>query len=99
MGSSCLTSAKAFYVSLAFNPTSSAPYIAFNDETSSPPWACTVLMFDGSSWTTVGSVGFSGAAGAKLQSLAFQPNSSLPYVAYEDGGEFVDFMYATDYPV
>ena len=48
-------------------------------------WRCTVLAFDGTSWSPVGSAGFSGQA-ANYQSIAFKPDTKAPYVAYQDGG-------------
>ena len=44
------------------------------------------MQFTGSVWVTVGSSGFSGGS-ASYVSLVFQPNSSVAYVAYSDGGQ------------
>ena len=82
VGSSCLTGNAAYYVMLAIHPTTSVPYIAINDGSTS--WRCTVLAFDGTSWSPVGSAGFSGQA-ANYQSIAFKPDTKAPYVAYQDG--------------
>ena len=67
--------------SLAFDPSTSQPYIACADSLS--PHKITVRKFDGSSWVNVGSQNFS-AGGASYISLAFNPSTGQPYVAYED---------------
>ena len=57
----------------------------------------TVLAFDGSSsWNVVGLAGFSlGTVNIGRRSLAFQPNTSLPFLGYEDSSGGTYNMYAT----
>ena len=79
----------AAYTSLAFAPDTSVAYVAYKDGGTSPAGKATVMRFDGSAWLTVGSAGFSGTVSTFIAgglSLAIQPNSSLPHVAYLDGG-------------
>jgi len=67
--------------SLAIDP-SDVPYVACSDSTND--YKATVMKYDSStsSWTAVGSVGFSAGA-ASVISLAISP-SGVPYVAFED---------------
>ena len=74
---------QAGQTSLAFQPNSSVPYLAFNDDSVS--YRAVVVAFDGATWGPVGSPGFSAGA-ADCTSLAFQPNSSVPFLAYKDWG-------------
>lgn len=72
-------------LSLAFDPLSGEPYVAFTD------WASTglrtsVMKFDGTSWSFVGSEFFSAAGQTESQSLAFSPADNKPYIAFQDGG-------------
>jgi hypothetical protein len=73
-----------FYTDLAFN-SADTPYVVYaddddNDNTTSNP--ATVKKFDGSSWATVGTAGFS-AGNVQSTSIAFNSNDT-PYVVYED---------------
>ncbi|TAF77944.1 MAG: hypothetical protein EAZ53_01005 [Bacteroidetes bacterium] len=62
------------------NPINQNLYLAFQDGKNGKK--TTVLMFNGSIWSAVGSVGIS-AGEARWQSLAFN-SSGVPYVAYQD---------------
>ena len=69
----------ARYISLALHPTTGAPYVAFVDSANS--YKATVITFNGSDWSTVGTAGFS-AGGADWISLALHPTTGAPYVAF-----------------
>lgn len=69
------------YISLAIN-SNDEPYVAYSDG-SYFYWG-TVKKFNGSSWETVGSQGFSNEQ-IYYTSLAFSSNNE-PYVAYADAG-------------
>lgn len=68
--------------SLAFHPTSTEPYLAFSDYSGGRNGKITVKRFDGSSWVSVGSEGFSDVEVARIQ-LKFQPVTMVPYVVYK----------------
>ncbi|MDR3582744.1 MAG: hypothetical protein P4L62_00065 [Candidatus Pacebacteria bacterium] len=67
--------------SIVFNPSDGNPYVAFSDDTNQKKM--TVVKFDGSNWSAVGSAGFS-AGQADGTSLAFNPSNNEPYVVYSD---------------
>jgi hypothetical protein len=69
--------------SLAFQPSTNQPYVAYGD--SANGGKITVERFDGTNWITVGAAGFS-AGWVDHLSLAFDPATSQPYVAYGSGG-------------
>ena len=83
VGNAGFTSSYVDDPSLAFDPVSGDPFIAFRDVGSSNK--ATVMKFNGSSWEVVGSAGFS-AGSALYTSLSFDPLNGIPYVAYRDGG-------------
>lgn len=68
------------YISLAFNPLTNEPYVAYQDARSSN--AVSVMKFNGNSWVGIGYTGFSGRT-SNYVSLAFN-QSGQPYVAYQD---------------
>ncbi len=70
-----------FYVSLVVD-SGGTPYVAFYDGYNSNKLS--VKKYNGSSWISVGSAGFS-AGQADYISLALD-NNDVPYVAYRDGG-------------
>ena len=77
---------------MAFEPNSSAPYVAFTSLTSKTfegfanGDSVTVRMFDGLDFVTVGSAGFASGGAIAFLNFAFQPNTSQPYVAYQEMG-------------
>ena len=80
VGSPGFSAGSASYTSLAFQPNTSQPFVAFQDGATTGAKA-TVMRYDGFSWSAVGSPGFS-ATGVTLTTLAFEPTTSQPYVAY-----------------
>lgn len=85
VGSVGFSAGDSIYSSLAFNPLTNEPYVAYQDGGNSDK--ITAMKFNGSAWVTVGSAGFSeeGAIPADI-SLAFNPSTGDPYVAYYDDG-------------
>ena len=84
VGSAGFSAGQADYTSLAFAPDGT-PYVAYRD------WLdlgtnqkATVKKFNGTTWVTVGTAGFS-AGQADYTSLAFAPDGT-PYLAYTDDG-------------
>lgn len=70
----------AAYTSLAFNPVSGQPYVAFMDLINSNK--VSVMKFDGTAWEYVGSPDFSAGEGWFVK-IAFSPDG-IPYVVYQD---------------
>ena len=83
VGNAGFTDNQADYISLAFSKTGQ-PYVAFCDDNPNPSQLASVMKFDGTEWSYVGSRGFSTGASA-YNSLAFSP-SGQPYVAYMNFG-------------
>ena len=83
VGSPGFSAGAANFISLAFNPSTSLAYVAYQDVNTTGSKA-TVMRFTGMQWLRVGSPGFT-ATGVTSTSLAFQPNTSVPYLAYCDG--------------
>ncbi|MFB6307471.1 MAG: T9SS type A sorting domain-containing protein [Flavobacteriales bacterium] len=70
--------ARAEYTNIAFDPSSSTPYVAYQNDVDGTE----IRKYDGSQWTMVGSeVG----SFAIEQSLAFSRSSHKPYLAYQLG--------------
>jgi hypothetical protein len=68
-------------LSMAMNPLSSEPYVAYADPNRFG--TATVMKYDGEGWTIVGGGGFSGGT---VQYISMAINSSgTPYVVYKDG--------------
>ncbi len=83
VGAAGFSAGGAQYTSLAFNPSTNQPYVAYRDVANGNK--VTVMKFDGTSWVDVGTAGFS-AGEVQFISLAFNPSTNEPYVAYFDGG-------------
>ena len=69
---------------IAFMPNTSQLYIAYKDFANGN--SVTVRMFDGLDYVTVGSAGFASGGAIDSLNLAFQPNTSQPYVAFQEMG-------------
>jgi hypothetical protein len=80
VGSPGFSTGQVAYVSMAFNPFDSLPYVAYADLGNYQK--ATVMKFDNTNWINVGYSGFS-AGNADWISLAISP-SGQPYVSYED---------------
>ena len=72
-------SAEAHYTNIAID-TSGTPYVVYQDAANS--YKATVKKYNGSSWVTVGSPGFS--AGQANYTTIVVDRSGTPYVAYQD---------------
>lgn len=83
VGAAGFSAGDAQYTSLAFNPSTNQPYVAYQSLADGVGKA-TVMKFDGTSWVNVGTAGFS-AGVSDYTSLAFNPSTNEPYVAYLDG--------------
>lgn len=84
VGAAGFSAGVAEYTSLAFNPSTNEPYVAYRDAANGDK--VTVMKFDGTSWVDVGTAGFSAGEAVQFISLAFNPSTNEPYVAYFDGG-------------
>jgi hypothetical protein len=82
VGAAGFSALQALKISLAFDPYTDKPYVAYSDSANN--FRTTVMRFDGANWIAVGALGFSAASGRDT-SLAFDPAASQPYVAYTDG--------------
>ena len=69
------------FSSIAFHPKTNEPYVAYLDNDYS--YKAVVKKFDGTSWTTVGSPGFSDGIAYGI-SISFNPETREPYVFYGD---------------
>ena len=82
MGSKAFSAGAAYVPTLALHPATGVPYVSFRDGDSSYRGA-SVMTFNGSAWSLVGSKGFS-TVGAFYTRVALHQNSSAPYVAFKD---------------
>jgi hypothetical protein len=82
VGSAGFSEGMASYISLAFDPSDSLPYVAFSDDGNNDK--ATLMKFTGINWVNVGNPGFS-AGSAWYTSLTFNPPGQ-PYVAFQDWG-------------
>ena len=73
----------SLFNSIAFNPETNEPYVAYNDYQNS---GANVMKFNGSSWVAVGSSGFGGGDNARYINIVFNPETNEPYVAFMDYG-------------
>lgn len=84
VGNAGFSAGQASYISLAFNPSTSQPYVAYEDYANSQ--GVSVMYFNGSSWNYVGNPGFNPegppTGNVMFTSLAFNPTTNQPYVAY-----------------
>jgi hypothetical protein len=80
VGSAGFSAGAAYYTSLAIDPSSGIPYVAYEDGANANK--DTVMEYTLGSWSVVGSAGIS-AGTAQYISLA--ASSGILYVAYEDG--------------
>ena len=67
-------------ISIAFNPSTNEPYVAYADGGS---LYFVIQKFDGTSWSQVG-IGLGFTVGEAGISLAFTPSTNEPYVAFPD---------------
>ena len=81
-GTPGFTAGMAEYTCIAFDPSNNTPYIAFQDH-NQPPAKVTVMKLINNIWVNAGSPGFSQHEVFEL-SLAFNPVSHEPYLAYID---------------
>ena len=95
VGTAGFSTDNAYPISLAFSPTTAQPYVAYPD--SAYNYSATVMAYNGTEWIGVGPPGFS----AQLQgwtgaALAFDPSSSVPFVAYSSASQiFVQSLDAS----
>lgn len=83
VGNAGFSAGQSGYVSMAFKPYINQPYVAYEDYANNQ--AVTVMAYNGTDWTGVGPAGFNvrGNGGPITSvSLAFNPSTSQPYVAY-----------------
>lgn len=82
VGGVTVSAGDANRLDLKCSPTTGEPYLAYRDETQGN--RITVKRFNGTNWVTVGTEGFSSSTAVAYPSLAFDPISGDPYVAYSD---------------
>jgi hypothetical protein len=93
VGSPGFTPGICAYLSLAID-TSGTPYVSFLDATQGAK--ATVMKFNGSSWVTVGSAGFSANSITNNTALAFDHNDTL-YCAYQESKASVKKFNGTNW--
>lgn len=81
MGSTEVAARAAVFPKIAFDPTSSELYVAFEDVESAGRLA--VIKFNGTSWLSVGTAHLTQNQGAS-PALSFNPVTLAPYVAFQD---------------
>ena len=79
VGSPGFIADKGINLSLAVNPMTGQPYVAYTPN--ADVYKLTVMKFDGSQWVTVGSAGFSPNETGSVN-LSFDLTTGQPYVAY-----------------
>ncbi|ABQ24975.1 MBG domain-containing protein [Geotalea uraniireducens] len=86
LGTAGAFSGDASYIKLAISPTDNTPYVVFQNNVPGDPdnGKAVVKSYNGTSWSTVGSGGFS-TGDASFISMAIDSNGK-PYVAYQDSG-------------
>jgi Secretion system C-terminal sorting domain len=83
VGTAGFSAGIASYTSIAIDG-SGTPYVVYGDYSPTSSGRATVMKYNGSSWVTVGTAGFS-AGQAFYTSIAID-GSGTPYVVYQDGG-------------
>ena len=84
VGNPQFTSSNIDEPSIAFNPTTNEPLIAFGDGAYLNKMS--VMKFTGSSWEYVGTPGFSAGGATAGNSFAFDPFTKEPFLTFVDGG-------------
>jgi hypothetical protein len=85
-GEAGFTTGSVDYISFAISLTDQ-PYVSYRDIEYSGK--ASVMKFSGNNWVNVGNSGFS-MGNAACTSLAFNPISGQPYLAFEDGSQFFE---------
>jgi hypothetical protein len=84
VGNQQFTSSNIEKPSIAFNPTTNEPFIAFGDGAYSDKMS--VMKFAGSNWEYVGTPGFSAGGATAGNSFVFDPFTKEPVLTFVDGG-------------
>lgn len=82
VGTAGISTGETLYQSLAFSPNG-IPYVAYSDYLDGLNLKSIVLSFNGTNWGNVGSYASSGQS--VFQSLAFNPQTGMPFLAFQDG--------------
>ena len=98
VGSAGFSGGEVTYTSLALHPTTYAPYVADSQYgiNGDPSFKATVVTFDGSAWSTVGSAAFLAAWVDTFTSLALHPTTGAPYLAYTSSSDWAKVMAYRD---
>ena len=84
VGSPRFSAGIIFAPSIAFNPTTNEPFIAFGDASYSNKMS--VMKWNGSSWEYVGTPGFSAGGATAGSSFISDPFTKEPFLTFVDGG-------------